>query len=866
MPQQSIDRILQMMDDEQGQRSAPRQQPRQPSQPKSPSSIDRILSVMDQEQKPPTPMKLMASHEVEESAPSFVGKAFDYLSRPVGMTAGAIDAAMEGDDISDRFWDNAYGRRHDSYDDVLDQMGMKPGWGRTILGIGGDIVLDPSNIAAGPILKGAKYGLKALNVGKAVKSLPYVEEAAAAIGKKIDPYYGLGKFKAPDRELTYGESRRLLDSELRSSRSQVAKDVVERFKGVTPEVRQKMTYALDKPGGGDALLDTQRQSFEDLFQREIKAGVQEPSARVDDYVSYILKGGPGKETLHRVLSSKNRFAQPRNFHDFKTFAAESAKMGKEAETDIAKIAAIRGAAGEKAIRTADFFRDTAKQFGLSAEDVAKSGTPGLFRETTFAATSPLKKELGKVFFPTEIADDLEKLEKIHESPDIFQKVLDKTVGVWKGYATTTNPGFHVRNIAGNVYNSMVGGMSPLAIPARTKQAIKWAWTGKAPAVGKFSSDQVTEAIRKWGIGGLESGSAFSEIGDVVDDAIDWGLKGDTKRKVLSTVPIIGKHDAMVKAGRFFGGKIEDNAKVAFYLDRLHKGDTLEQAALTTKKYLFDYGELTDYEKNVLRNVVPFYSWMRKNIPIQVESLVNRPMVPAGAGKISQGIEKQTEKEDFYIPKNQRASFLNDLGSIQFPMQTSTGENVYYNPALPFQDLNRIPTGIGWEDAKKLGNEVVSSLAPQWKMPIELYNNEESFSGRRILDPALKGQAWSATTAYPPEWVQVIRQLSPSLADSLLETQMMNTRKGPRLMQSARGRYLSSQVPFVSNLGKTLPEPGEGQLPIGITPDMLSFGGIKFNAISPEHQRSIIEAILKDRRTSQSRNRALKAREIHEKDK
>ena len=48
------------------------------------------------------------------------------------------------------------------------------------------------------------------------------------------------------------------------------------------------------------------------------------------------------------------------------------------------------------------------------------------------------------------------------------------------------------------------------------------------------------------------------------------------------------------------------------------------ANLSAKAALFDYQNLTDFEKNVLRNVAPFYSWSRFNIPLQLKNIIQQP--------------------------------------------------------------------------------------------------------------------------------------------------------------------------------------------------------------------------------------------------
>ena len=43
-----------------------------------------------------------------------------------------------------------------------------------------------------------------------------------------------------------------------------------------------------------------------------------------------------------------------------------------------------------------------------------------------------------------------------------------------------------------------------------------------------------------------------------------------------------------------------------------------------KKFLFDYMDLTAFERKVMKRVFPFYTWLRKNIPLQISMLLKSP--------------------------------------------------------------------------------------------------------------------------------------------------------------------------------------------------------------------------------------------------
>ena len=130
------------------------------------------------------------------------------------------------------------------------------------------------------------------------------------------------------------------------------------------------------------------------------------------------------------------------------------------------------------------------------------------------------------------------------------------------------------------------------------------------------------------------------------------------RKLQST---IGADSPVVRAGFRAGASLENNARWAVYINTLKKikknpgkykwtapdgnqyaftgyegtaamkdwGITSREAAYgraaeEVKKSLFDYLDVSKFERNVMKRVVPFYTWMRKNLPAQLESVVKNP--------------------------------------------------------------------------------------------------------------------------------------------------------------------------------------------------------------------------------------------------
>jgi len=144
-------------------------------------------------------------------------------------------------------------------------------------------------------------------------------------------------------------------------------------------------------------------------------------------------------------------------------------------------------------------------------------------------------------------------------------------------------------------------------------------------------------------------------------------------------------------------------------------------------------DLTGFEQNVLRRIIPFYSWMRKATPLVIEGAIMRPHVTLLFPKamadlqIATGIESQGPGDPF--PMDQMfPDWLKEkgIGPILNPDSglgrdaTWRGETPGYtivNPSNPFLD-----------QLQQLGNPkqtLLSSLSPAARVPLELLTGQTS---------------------------------------------------------------------------------------------------------------------------------------------
>lgn len=213
-------------------------------------------------------------------------------------------------------------------------------------------------------------------------------------------------------------------------------------------------------------------------------------------------------------------------------------------------------------------------------------------------------------------------------------------------------------------------------------------------------------------------------------ATNW----DKTKSLSSKALALAGDNPLLRLNRTVGKTVEDLDHMALFLHALDengKGHNPLEAAGVVKRYLFDYGNLTDVEKQVFKRLIPFYSWMRFNIPLQLHSLVNDPGRYAMMPKVINEIQAQSpDWQDLPTP-----DYFDEINAVRLPFMRN-GKPLYLNTGLPYLDLNKVPMlGRGEEAARdfmsavgpaaKLGYGLVANKDPYFNRPIENYPGEES---------------------------------------------------------------------------------------------------------------------------------------------
>jgi len=316
------------------------------------------------------------------------------------------------------------------------------------------------------------------------------------------------------------------------------------------------------------------------------------------------------------------------------------------------------------------------------------------------------KELTGYMAKAEVAEALEKTYFSYSSLGVLEDYLkgyNTVQNQIKKILTFVNPAFHSRNAVSNTWQQWLGGVHNPAHIAKGYEVMYKA--AKAKKAGR----KLSQALSK---------QEFGFYQEFVEEGLGGvgAFFGDIERQLK-------KQPWLFEQGGAVGAYLEDSAKMGMYINRRLKGFDKASAAKEVRKYLFDYSDLTDAERVIFKSAFPFYTWTRKNLPLQVATLIQKPGKVAVIGKAKKAVESMVEGEP--MDEDLLPDWMREGYSV-FVGQRPDGIKNYLKLEgfLPTIDLAKFGR------PQELPLELMSPLI---KTPIEILSNYDFFYERDIKE-------------------------------------------------------------------------------------------------------------------------------------
>ncbi len=525
------------------------------------------------------------------------------------------------------------------------------------------------------------------------------------------------------------------------------------FKGVKNEAEGRaITHAVEAgPEAVELLPDHLRQAAE-AYRQSMDALGQEDMARGllggvrDNYVMHAYTNHPSAQQIAAMPGGVSTTMAASKERVIPTLA-EAKSMGLEPVTEDARqLFAMRKMASSKARRAQELLDSTGKAHGISRpEDMTSKEwfthrvenqllplpsypdmeTPGVASLSPELQTvSDEAQAAGKqLYIPRAIYEDMASMGR--RPPGSLLRGYDAVNNFWKGSVTSIFPGFHARNAVSNVANSFLDlGVSALN-PVRRAESVAVLHGAEGELVTKlgeqYSYAQLRNQFRRHGLEGGFSGR--------------FGIEENGLGRV------VGNDNPLFRKGRQVGDAIESEAKMTHFLNSVRRGMTPEQAAARTKQFLFDYGNLSNFERDTVRRAIPFWTFMRKNVPLQLKMLATEPGRQAVFLKAfaTPGDPELLEREKRLWPEYVAQGLAKQVGTDQ-----DGNPLVLWGVGLPIEDLNKVlPSrrSTGSAIGATARNTFIGMMAPLARYAVEEATGTDTFSGRPLEDITKVYNGW-----------------------------------------------------------------------------------------------------------------------------
>lgn len=331
-------------------------------------------------------------------------------------------------------------------------------------------------------------------------------------------------------------------------------------------------------------------------------------------------------------------------------------------------------------------------------------------------------------------DMIKQVNRAYIELNDFVKGYDKFLTAWKS-VTLLSPGFHMRNLFGNMTNSYLAGMS---LPSQLKH-----YRRASLDLNKY--DEILELVLDNGVESLSKAdkAIYNRVTDFLESGVSQTHKGVRDLESVKKLLEEGREGIAIKAVNLnftLSEKMDDMQRYMLYQWGYDEGvkkfgkDILDKKLLKqkarsyamdkTSSALFDYNHLTSFEKDYMKRLFPFYTFMKNNLVFQMKNVVDNPKAYART------MRAYTSYIDSFegIAEEDMPDYMTDNMWLPIPLSLTKGDS----EAISFLKLN-LPISDFTEIIDNPLKKGVTSVTAPIKLAFEIAANRDIFTGRPIKD-------------------------------------------------------------------------------------------------------------------------------------
>ena len=320
------------------------------------------------------------------------------------------------------------------------------------------------------------------------------------------------------------------------------------------------------------------------------------------------------------------------------------------------------------------------------------------------------KRLGGKFDMIEVSPEFYELwsrAAYFEDPAFVRQMVNLVGGYTKFHKTyaTFTPGFHVRNLIGNVFQYVLAGGQIAHYRRATEIYFEWdsayrkgvSWKKFVKTLSPEEQVFATKART----------STLGSGGGIYSDLFQGLVPGNV---IYDNPP--------TRALRSLGQKSDNMSRFVLGYDSAVQGMSVDMAIARTKRFYFDYEDLSKLDR-AARQFVPFWIWTSRNLPLQLENMWLNPKPYQTYNSLVRNLrDKETEQQQ-PLPV-----WLQQINAFRLP-----GLPLYAAPDLGFTRVQQQLEQLAMP--KKFG----SNLNPLIRVPLEQALGQNLFNDEKLETPS-----------------------------------------------------------------------------------------------------------------------------------
>lgn len=304
-------------------------------------------------------------------------------------------------------------------------------------------------------------------------------------------------------------------------------------------------------------------------------------------------------------------------------------------------------------------------------------------------------------------------------------LYDKYLNFYKGNKLLS-PTYLLNNLTGNSSNLWLSGINVTEQARYAPDALKVVAQGKDLYARKLAGEAMSasddyiatifEKLSKTGTFGVDATFSMYDVPESITTYLKTGVKsGNLAKDIATFIPRLNAKgndilDGMARAIVIMKGMDDPS-----YLKKLGVDDAVE----AMRRVMFDPNEMTAFEQDKIKRLIPFYTFAKKNLAYQFNNLGKNGNRYNKLMKAVKSLQKSATGDN----EENMAEYLKNNLYIPIPVLKEDGSYTIIRTQLPFGNF------VSMVDNP--GNEIVNMLGPAVKTPFELATGTNTFTGLPI---------------------------------------------------------------------------------------------------------------------------------------